>query len=146
MTVHYSETFHRVKCDCGESFFVAMGNVAINGQPPISHISVKCPGCSRLDWLHSRQCKAVRREMRLSEHEREAELLHCDADKVVVSVPELVKTVSVLRNHRNLLRASIRSAIIAWDSVWNRTVMPSEFCALLRAWKETKHDESIDIF
>lgn len=136
MAIQYKETIHRCECECGQGFYVSVGNIDKKKLKPTVHTATRCPACDKTAWLSSTASQHTRRTIKPESQLIEPSLLFDDLPVMEETIHILQRDFHLARNQLMALAAVARTAAQHWDQHWHRAFMPREFEAILRTLKE----------
>jgi hypothetical protein len=151
MAIHYQCSLHRLRCQCGQLFYLNCGDTEAYPPKTITKTSATCPACGHVAWL-SRQYAAiasadhndaVRKPVDQKPPKKGPTYNTHKNELLFDDLPVLEETIDIYRHDRRefqfhlyTLSQAVRKAVRSWNKHWNRSVMPKEFNELVRILRE----------
>ena len=135
MPIRYDQTFYKCRCSCGEVFYVPLRRGRDSALTPPRHTAAKCPGCLQCDWLEELPDRKKRRTKpdAIAIH---GVVLHNDTLDTENAVIYYQQAFRASQHQLHSVRAMVQRAVQAWQTEWNRSVLPRHFGQLERWIKE----------
>ena len=140
--LEYVSTFYKCKCQCGERFFVNVGNLFSTDIPHPRKIATTCPACGRSAFLAAPgQSRSTSQRPLVAKRKALPPLqLHNDIPEIERLLKHFQRQSALHENHLTAMVAAANHALTSWRSRWNESVMKPEFQYIIHTLKEIESE------